>query len=105
MTALEMPSDFEVPDLKKTLSARVRMSVHAKLTDIREMWKEKARAEKRPQVVIDAIDTTFVVDQLLARACDDELKTWGGFMPTAEGKAKQLRDVREAALEAAGKKR
>lgn len=104
MTALEMPSDFEVPDLKKTLSARVRMSSHAKLTDIRELWKEKARATNQTQAVVDAIDTTFVVDQLLARACDDELKLWGGFAPTAEGKAEQLKKVREAAREVSKKR-
>lgn len=108
VTALEMPSSYRPPDLKKQLSARVRQSSHAKLANVREIWRVRAEEterqmpgesakdfEARRAALVEAIDNTHVTDELLARVLDDELAQWGGFADTPEKLAAQLKLVRE----------
>lgn len=108
VTALEMPSSYRAPDLKKQLSARVRQSSHAKLANVREIWRVRAEEterqlpgetvkefEVRRAAMVDAIDNTHIIDELLARVLDDELAQWGGFAETPEKLTAQLKLVRE----------
>ena len=95
--AIDMASGFELPDLKKTLSARVRLSTHAKLADIRELWRALAQGRGESAATVEAIDLTYVVDVLLARCADEELAQFGGYADTAEKKVAQLKVVRETA--------
>jgi hypothetical protein len=118
VTALEMASNFEVPELKKQLSARVRSSTHAKLLNIRDLWRVAVRetTDKKPgeteqeyaerlDATVEAIDLTHVLDVLLASACDDELQQWGGYTETAEKRANQLKMVRERPSSTPAKKK
>ena len=91
-----MPSSFKVPDLRKTLSARVLTSIHAKIADIRELWREAARLRNATKEEIDAIDNTHVVEVLLGAAVDGELQQYGGFATTPDAKAEQLKALRAA---------
>ena len=96
MTALAMPSNMEIPDVKKQLSARVRGSIHAKIGHIRELWQEAARLRGASPEAVDAIDTTHVIETLLGAAVDGELAQWGGFPTTPEAKAEQMKTLRAA---------
>ena len=97
MTALPMPSSFEVPDVKKQLSARVRLSIHEKLAHIRDLWTVTAEGKGKTKEQIDAIDMTHVIDVLLARVVDEELQQFGGMPETAEARTAQLKAARDAA--------
>ncbi len=93
--AIAMPSRFEVPELKKVLSARVRLSSHQKISNVIELWKERAAGLGESKEVVEAIDATHIVDRLLAQALDEELAQWGGWARTPEQKAAQLKVLRE----------
>lgn len=95
--ATDMASEYQSPDLKKTLSARVRMSTHRKLANIRDLWRELARVDGKTAAEVEAIDQTFVVEVLLGAACDGELAQFGGFADTQEKLAAQLKALRDAA--------
>ena len=92
----EMPSHFEAPDPRKTLSVRVRSSLHAKLLRIRELWQEKASASGMDPELVKQIDTTYIVERLMLAACDAELAQWGGYAETPEQFEAQLSAIREA---------
>lgn len=110
VNALAMPSNYEAPELRKQLSARIRQSTHTKLANIREIWRELAREKTiqklgespeefkaRIESTVDAIDLTHVVDVLLASACDTELGQFGGHASTPEKLAAQLKAIKTAA--------
>lgn len=94
--AVAMPTGFEVPEPKKILSARVRLSTHGKIANVIECWKENAKLDEREKEAIEAIDLTHVVDVLLAKVLDEELAQWGGYARTPEQKTAQLKKLREA---------
>ena len=71
---IELNSSYRPPDPKKQLSVRVRGSIHAKLRRIRDFWRERARAAGAD---VDEIDTTYVVDALLADKTQEELQQFG----------------------------
>lgn len=96
LQATDMASEYQPPDLKKTLSARVRMSTHRKLVAIRDLWREIARLEGKSSAEVEAIDQTFVVEVLLGSACDAELGQFGGYASTPEAAAAQLKALRES---------
>jgi hypothetical protein len=77
----------------------VRGSIHAKLEHIRDAWRERAKATGAD---VEEIDTTFVVDHLLADKTDEELQQWGG-EPTTDGKATWLKKVAESSAAVAKK--
>lgn len=76
---IEMGSAFRPPDPKRQLSARVRGSILDKVDAIRELWRTKAEADGAAS---EPIDTTYVVDALLERVCDEELAHFGGYPDT-----------------------
>lgn len=94
--AVAMPTGFAIPEPKKILSARLRLSNHGKIENVIECWKEMAKLEQQPKAAIDAIDATYVVDVLLAKVLDEELAQWSGYARTADQKAAQLAKLREA---------
>lgn len=100
----QMPSGFDVPTLKKVLSARVRVSSHEKLENIVALWKERAKLQGEPERVVDAINASHVVDTLLAEALDGELAQFGGFARTDQQRDAQLKQLR-AAHESQAKKK
>jgi hypothetical protein len=95
-TATDMASGYEPPELKKVLSARVRLASHAKIVQVVELWREKARLDGKSKQEIEAINASHVVDRLLAIRLDEELQQWGGYASTDEAKAAQLKALRDA---------
>ena len=91
---IDVSSSYRPPDPKKQLSVRVRGSIHAKLEAIRDLWRERARTTGGDEA---EIDTTFVVDALLADKTDEELAQWGGMPSTPAAKSEQLKTVGTAA--------
>jgi len=91
----EMTSALKAPDPKKPLSVRVRGSSLAKLKAVVAIWSETLKADGRPDAA-DEIDVTFAVDQLLAKALDDELSQWGGFPDSDAKLATVLKQIRAA---------
>jgi hypothetical protein len=94
--ASEMASGYDVPDLKKILSARLRLSSHAKIGQVLTLWKEKAKLDGKAKANIDAMTPSHVVDVLLAKVLDEELAQFGGFAETDEAKERQLKALRDA---------
>lgn len=65
-----------------------------KVARIVELWREKADAAG---LDVDDIDTTYVVDQLLADKTDEELAQWGGMPTTPEQAKAQIDAIRASA--------
>lgn len=84
----EVSSSYRPPDPKKQLSVRVRTSIHTKLEFLLECWRARAKATGAD---VDEIDTTYLVDHLLADKTDDEVQQFGGWPKDAEEKAKRLK--------------
>ena len=91
----EMTSAFKSPDPKRPLSARIRGSVLAKLRAVVDIWQETSKARGEEEAAGE-VDLTYVVDQLLAKAADEELAQWGGFPDTDAKMAAVLKAVRAA---------
>lgn len=94
--APEMASGYDVPDLKKILSARLRLSSHAKIAQVLALWKEKAKLDGKAKPNIDAMTPSHVVDVLLAKVLDEELAQFGGFAETPEAQERQIKALRDA---------
>ena len=92
----DMASNFQSPDPKKPLNVRLRTSVHLMLADIRDCWREKAKAEGKSKEAIEAIDITYVLDRIMPTACQAELAQFGGYSETEAAKANQLKAIRES---------
>ena len=89
-----MASGFTPPDLRKTLSVRVRTSLHTKLGAVRDLWQAKALASGLDQELVEAIDITYVVERLMLKVVDEELQQFGGYAETPEAREAQLAAVR-----------
>lgn len=64
---------FEVPDPKEPMSLRVLGSTKRALAQLAKAWKAQARAEGH-ETGLAYINTSFVANTLLARACAEELE-------------------------------
>lgn len=86
----DLSSSYRRPDPKKQLSVRVRGSIHSKLEAIRDFWRERAKLNGDD---VEEIDTTYVVDALLADKTDEELQQFGGMPTSPAGKAEQMKTL------------
>jgi hypothetical protein len=94
--AIRMPSDYDVPDVTRPFSTRLRLSSHAKLEQVAELWREMARQTGKSKAQVDAITVSHVHNVLIAAKLDEELAQWGGFAGTDEQKKAQLKALRES---------
>jgi hypothetical protein len=86
----DVSSSYRSPDPKKQLSVRVRTSIHTKLDFLLECWRARAKGQGDD---VEEIDTTYLVDHLMADKTDEEVAQFGGWPKDAEAKAKLLKDL------------